>query len=153
LEGEAVFAEGRQRLLPWVILMRSSSALVRQVARAITELRNTELAAQFRLLGGLRYDKSQVADFLGKAGFMLSEEIIRESSFYRDILEEGLAKGRTEEARHAVAQVIAVRFPDLEAPTQGLAGLSLEALEFLLVVLLRVDDIEAARRELAYLSR
>jgi predicted transposase YdaD len=156
LDGEAVFAVGRQRLLPWVILMRSSSALLRRVARAIVELRNIELAAQFRVLGGLRYDKDDIADLLGRAGFMLSEEIIKESSFYRDILaeglekgvEKGLAEGRAVEARRSVVQVVAIQFPDVEISGQHLAGLSLEELETLHDRLLMAEDSDAARREL-----
>ncbi len=160
LDGEAVFAAGRQRLLPWVILMRSSSALLRRVARAIVDLSNIELAAQFRVLGGLRYDKDDVADLLGRAGFMLSEEIIKESSFYRDILaegiakgrDEGLAEGRAEEARRSVAQVAAIRFPDVAISGEHLARLSVEELETLLERLLKAEDSAAARRELANFS-
>ncbi len=153
LDGEAVFAAGRQRLLPWVILMRSSSALLRRVARAIVELRNIELAAQFRVLGGLRYHKDDIADLLGRAGFMLSEEIIKESSFYRDILAEGIAKGRdegrAEEARRSVEQVVAIRFPGLDISGRQLTGLSVEELETLFDRLLKAEDSDAARRELA----
>ena len=101
---------------------------------------------------------------------MLSEEIIQESSFYRDILEkglnqglikgrneglaegrnEGLAEGRSEEARRVIAQLVSVRFPGLEVP--ALAGLSLEQLESLFDALLRAGDRDAARRELARLA-
>ena len=45
------------------------------------------------VLGGLRYDKNDLAALLGKVGAMLTQEMIEESSFYRMVLEKGMEKG------------------------------------------------------------
>ncbi|MEO7142444.1 MAG: hypothetical protein ABI165_02975 [Bryobacteraceae bacterium] len=176
LDGEAVAAAGRPKLLPWVTLMRHSADLLRRVAAEIMSLRDRELAAQFRLLGGLRYHRGEIADMLGGIGAMYSEAMIKESDFYQEILEEGLAKGqaeglakgeaeglakgeakgeakglakgRVEATRRLAAQVIAARFPELKVSVEQLAGLDADAVEALLGRILKTDDIETARREI-----
>lgn len=173
LDGEEVFARARPRLFPWVILMRSTQELLQRVAEAILRLRDRELAAQFRVLGGLRYDRERVEELLGRVGFMLSDEIIKESSFYREILEEGLAAGRSrgvaeglaegraegrtvgladgraEEARRLVARIVERRFPEIAFPSQIAARMNAEALEALFDQLVIAENAEAARLAIA----
>jgi len=80
---------GRVSLLPWVTLMRSSPEALQTAAAKIASAGAARTAAEFVVLGGLRYDKSDLLEMLGRLNDMLSDEIIRESSFYRMILDEG----------------------------------------------------------------
>ena len=116
-------------LLPWVMLMNGSDRQMLEAARRIRtlgkSLKARQLAAQYFTLAGLRYDKDTLPLWLKKAGNMLTDEIIRESSYYQLIVEEGLKKGlktgmvkglqkgRLLEARRNLRLVMSVRFPSL----------------------------------------
>jgi hypothetical protein len=47
----------RPSLLPWVVLMRTSEEAMRAAAAEITRLGDRNLAAEFVVLGGLRYEQ------------------------------------------------------------------------------------------------
>jgi hypothetical protein len=103
---------------------------------------------------------------------MLSDEIIRESSFYQEILEEGLEKGiqkgiekglekgiqqgiqqgiqegvqagLTRGHQEILRDLVAIRFPDLTLPA-GIEALGPDALRSLVRNLLTATDLDAAR--------
>ena len=152
----AILEAGRPSLLPWVTLTRLSHQDLEQAARQIASRRDPKLAAEFVLLGGLRYDKNDLAAMLGKVGAMLTEKMIEESSFYQMILEKGIEKGiekglqagRLEQARRNVRRVLALRFPEIGDWPALDSITDVERLEGLSEALLTAMDPEAARTAL-----
>jgi predicted transposase YdaD len=69
------------------------SSLQRQRFAALAEARDQqELSLHFLLLGGLRYNREDLLELLGRKS-MIPIEQLRESSFYQYILEEGRQEG------------------------------------------------------------
>jgi len=64
-----------------------------------------ELSLHFLLLGGLRYNREELLELLGRKS-MIPIEQLRESSFYQYILEEG----REEGARRMLRPLLEQRF-------------------------------------------
>ncbi len=133
MEGRRLIDLQRPSLLPWLPLMDSTPTDLQQGAEQITATGDPKLAAEFMVLGGLRYDRNDLARMLGKAGAMFTDEMLQESSTYQMILEKGMKKGikqgiekgiekgieqgryagRIEEARRNLQRVLALRFPEL----------------------------------------
>jgi predicted transposase YdaD len=72
--------------------LEAGARLLREVAE---EKHRQELTLHFLLLGGLRYNPVDLLDLIGSES-MIPVEQLKESSFYKYILEEGLQKGREE---------------------------------------------------------
>jgi predicted transposase YdaD len=89
----------RESLLPFVPLMRGGRGELEAGARLLWEVaeekHRQELTLHFLLLGGLRYNPVDLLDLIGSES-MIPVEQLKESSFYKYILEEGLQKGREE---------------------------------------------------------
>lgn len=135
LDANVVLKSGPQHLLPWVTLMRTSPDQLGQALEAIRAAGDRKLAGQAMTLAGLRYTKGSLEsiNLLERVQKMLTEEIIKESAFYQDTLEEGIAKGikrgieqglergkaqglaegRMGEARAMIRRLLARRFPGL----------------------------------------
>ena len=155
IEAAQVLDLERPSLLPWVTLMRSGEQEIEEAARRIRRSGDARAAAEFVVLGGLRYDRE--AAMLGRVRAMLSEEMIRESSYVQMLLEEGLEKGlekgreeglekgSLEEARRNVRLVWELRFPDLTAPPELDAIMNREHLESVLAQIVTASDVEGAR--------
>src|SRR5262249_51089849 len=133
-------------LLPWMTLMQTTPEQLANIARQIGQSRDSGLALQFAMLGGLRYDKSDLQELLARANPMITEEMIRESSAWELLFggaveqgrvqgleqgrvqgleqgleqgrEEGQSAGRIEEARHLVQRILGVRFPEIQAESE-----------------------------------
>ncbi|MPY89307.1 MAG: DUF4351 domain-containing protein [Luteitalea sp.] len=92
-----VLAAGRPSLLPFVPLMRRTETEVLEALRRLRAIPDDrlrrELAGRFALLGGLRYNKTDLLMLVEERG-MVTLEDLRESSFYQYILEEGERKGQ-----------------------------------------------------------
>ena len=86
----------RASLLPFVPLMRGGAAELEAGARALGEVadegQRRELSLHFLLLGGLRYNREDILELVGRES-MIPIEQLRESSFYQYIIEEGLREG------------------------------------------------------------
>jgi predicted transposase YdaD len=107
----------RENLLPFVPLMRGGTAELEKGARGLgqvaDETRRQELSLHFLMLGGLRYNREELLDLVGRES-MIPLEQLRESSFYQYILDEGreeglekgLEKGREEGAQRAAASML-----------------------------------------------
>jgi len=147
----------RPSLWPWVSLMRSSPEILERTARQIASLGDRKTAAEFVVLGGLRYNKNDLAEMLGRVSAMLTNEQLEESSYYQMILEKGMEKGiekgiekgmqtgRLEEARRVLRRLLALRFPGLETLPELDAVASPERIESLLEAIVTAGDAEAAR--------
>ena len=169
LDGNRILKTRRASLLPWVSLANSSQRDLQQAAGRIASSRDRELAAKFVVLGGLRYDKDDLAAMLGKVGSMLTQEMIEESSFYQMIIEKGVAKGmekgitkgiergmekglargrrvgRLDEARRNLRRILALRFPQIQSLPELNALKDLGRIEALLDALVTAKDARSAR--------
>ncbi|MEP7341268.1 MAG: hypothetical protein ABI977_26295, partial [Acidobacteriota bacterium] len=96
LSAREALASGRQALLPFVPLMKGKREEVETGVEAVRAIRDEALrresALHFVMLGGLRYDRFDLLEMIGRKG-MISLEQLRDSSFYQFILEEGETKG------------------------------------------------------------
>lgn len=88
-----------ESLLPFVPLMNGgrreleeSAELLRHVS---DERERREASLHFLMLGGLRYNRADLLDLIGRRN-MIPLEQLKQSSFYQFILEEGLKEGREE---------------------------------------------------------
>ena len=120
---EALAAQ-REALLPFVPLMQGGKAELELSSQRLTQVQNeprrNEMARHFLMLGGLRYNRFELLELIGRTG-MIPLEQLRTSDFYQYILDEGRDEGRAEvreEALESVADVFRLyagsRFPDLE---------------------------------------
>ena len=86
----------RASLLPFVPLMQGGAAELEAGARALGEVadegQRRELSLHFLLLGGLRYNREDILELVGRES-MIAIEQLKESSFYQYIVEEGLREG------------------------------------------------------------
>ena len=166
LDPQRIFDAKRPTLLPWIPLMGSPDDLLEKVAAEIVRTRDERLAVEFVVLGGLRYDKRDLAAMLGRGGtmFRLTQEMIEESSFYQMVIEQGMEKGieqgmekgiqqgRLEGARRIIRYATTVQFPELGPLPELDAVTDLERLETLLRELLTAPDPEAARAAIGRLQ-
>ena len=86
----------RASLLPFVPLMRGGREELEVGAQRLWEVADErerrELSLHFLLLGGLRYNKEDLLELIGRES-MIPLEQLKESSFYQYIVEEGLKQG------------------------------------------------------------
>lgn len=140
-----VLRAGRPKLLPWVSLMGGAKDVLIEALRRVRDTQDPGLAAQAVILGGLRYDENALVEMLGRSKSMISDEIVRESSYSKKLLREGMEKGRLDEARRNVRKVAQLRFtnlgilPDLDSIANP------AILEALLDHLILAPDAGAAR--------
>jgi len=149
-----VTATGRRHLLPWVTLMASSEEVLRSVAAQIAGSGDATMATQFVILGGLRYDREELANMLGRVTTMLlTPEIIEDSSYYQMVLEKGVEKGieqgveqgRLEEAGKVLHLILSTRFPGLETLLDPHTFTAAARLESLIAEIVAGPDREAVR--------
>jgi len=162
LDPQVVTATGRRHLLPWVTLMAASEETLRSVAAQIADSGDDTLATQFVILGGLRYDREELANMLGRVTTMLlTPEIIEDSSFYQMVLEKGIEKGvekgiekgieqgveqgRLEEAGRLLHLILTTRFPGLETLLDPGAFTEAARLESLIAEIVAAPNREAVR--------
>jgi hypothetical protein len=152
-------ASGRRALLPFVPLMKGQRKELETGVEALRAIQNESLrretALHFVMLGGLRYDRFDLLEMIGRKG-MISLEQLRDSSFYQFILEEGEAKGREEVLKSMLATtadyfrlVADKRFPGIQLGQEVEAVGDPAALLHLCGEMDSIADAEALRRKLA----
>ena len=160
MDPRPVLEADRLSLLPWVTLMRLSPGTLEEAAGRIASSGSARTAGEFVVLGGL-YDKSDLVTMLGRLSAMLSDEIIKESSFYQMILQEGIEKGiekgigkgidrglqagRVQGAQRVLRRIVAQRFPRLKDLAELKAVSDLDRIVTLTGALLKAKDTAAAR--------
>jgi predicted transposase YdaD len=145
ISGREALDMNEARILPLIPLFRVSTADLVEAARRIVKSPDEARAVEFLTFSGLRYDKNQF-NFLLEAARMriLTEEMLKESSFYQMILEEGIEKGMekaTSGLRNAIREVVSSRFPgpvDLAALDQIK---DIDRLQQILTVTLRAQNL------------
>lgn len=107
----------REGLLPFIPLMNGGREEVEQSARALgqvaDEARQRELTLHFVMLAGLRYNRTDIYDILGRLT-MIPIHALRESSMYQFILDEGREDGEQSAVTKLLQCFAAKRFPGLE---------------------------------------
>jgi len=119
IDGGAVLAVDKSRILPLVPLLKVSPEQLWRAAEGIAKSQDGTRQLEFLTLGGLRYDKDQLRKLLEAVMLnILTPELIRESSFF-EIMREAVepmirAEIQITDARRALRRVLKVRFPGLE---------------------------------------
>ncbi|HEV8484203.1 MAG TPA: hypothetical protein VGV87_11720 [Blastocatellia bacterium] len=97
IDAQEMLSLNRESLLPFVPLMRGGQAEIEAGAARLggiaDERKQRELSLHFLVVGGLRYNREDLLDLIGRKG-MIPLDQLKESSFYQFIVEEGLEEGR-----------------------------------------------------------
>ncbi|RUT08845.1 hypothetical protein DSM106972_008980 [Dulcicalothrix desertica PCC 7102] len=135
-----------QALLPLAPLAATSSpeVLLSQVAEKIATIPNRDdrqdIAGYTQVLAGLKFDKTVIRN-------LLSEDIMKESVIYQDILQKGEMKGEKNEAFRFLSRLLNQKFGAIDSSTlERIQLLTTEQLETLGVDLLNfsnISDLEA----------
>lgn len=151
-----VLAMKRESLLPFVPLMRGGEDELETGAFRLGEVQNyqkqRDLSLHFLVLGGLRYNREDILDLIGRKS-MIPIDQLRESSFYQYIVEEGLKEGREEGKiegmAKALSRLIAKRFPELDVTEEIEKIRDASLLEQLIVEVIDMTDAAGVKRLLA----
>ncbi len=151
-----VLETNNPRLVPWALLMNSTSEQIRQIALLVSRSGDDEAIARFLTLGGLRYDRNTLIRMLGEGNMGLVQAILDGSSIFREEreqaaaegraeglqkgLEEGRQEGRADEARKLLRLGLRAKFPDLENLPEVDRISSIENLEALIENVFQATD-------------
>lgn len=160
ISARKVLAMNRENLLPFVPLMRGGreeleiSAL--RLSHVPDESRRSEMGMHFLMLGGLRYNRVDLLELIGRKG-MIPLEQLKESSFYQFVMDEGRAEGRDEgrleDAREMLRMLAAKRFPGLELGEELDRIHDLDAIRRLGLEVSDLPDVETLKRRIAELVK
>ncbi|MGH9835559.1 MAG: hypothetical protein ACRD9Y_21265, partial [Blastocatellia bacterium] len=96
LSADEALKLGRESLLPFVPLMKDGREELELSAERLEEVkdetRQRELALHFVVLSGLRYNRSEIFELIGRSK-MIPYEALKESSIIQWAIEEGMEKG------------------------------------------------------------
>ncbi len=127
-----------------------------QLAQVPDESRRSEMGMHFLMLGGLRYNRVDLMELIGRKS-MITLEQLKESSFYQFVVEEGRDEGRQEgglkTARKMLRMLAAKRFPGLKLGEEVDRIHDLDALERLGLEVSDLPDAEALKRRIAELVK
>ena len=151
-------ASGREALLPFVPLMDGERAELEQGAMRVKQVRDeprrNEMAKHFLMLGGLRYNRYELLELVGRTD-MIPLEQLKRSDFYQYILDEGREEGR-EEGLEAVADLFRLfagyRFPGIQLGAEVEAVGDIKLLQQLCHELDQIPTPAALRQRLAELA-
>ena len=127
-----------------------------------------ELTLHFLLLGGLRYNQEDLLELIGRTRMIPLEEL-KESSFYKFIVEEGMKEGRekglqerlqeglqqglqqgkVETAAEMLLMLVAKRFPGLDVATEIERIRDAAVLQQLCLEVIDMPDAAALEKRLA----
>ena len=166
MDPEEVFRLFSDTALPWVVFMRKSEAVLRRVLARISELAKTDRAAASRVaadviwFSGMRYDWNELErEVLRSIKVYIKHEVMRESSYYQELLAEGaaegeargeargVAKGRAEGMMQSLTAFLTSRYPGLES-TRGIGRLAAQpadAIERVFKAVIAASDRQAAQ--------
>ena len=155
ISAQETLNSGRQALLPFVPLMDGGRDELTASADALRsvpdERQRREMSLHFVMLGGLRYNHSNLLELIGGISMMPLERL-RESSFYQFILEEGWEKG-LKAAADLFRMLAAKRFPGIQLGAEVEAVGDPGVLQQLAHELDDIPDPEALLRRLIELAR
>jgi predicted transposase YdaD len=161
VSAKKALALGDENLLPLIPLMDGGSEELRKSAQALrsipNQVRQRELSLHFVMLGSLRYRKPDIINLLlGGTTMIYSRQVLRETPFYQEILEEGREEGRTEARRALIEMAIRFaerRFGSNTAPVEEINMIqNLEALKQLCLEVDQLPDVNALRQRVLDLA-
>ncbi len=172
IDAQEMLSLNRESLLPFVPLMRGGQAEIEAGADRLGEIaderKQRELSLHFLVVGGLRYDREDLLDLIGRKG-MIPLDQLKESSFYQFIVEEGLqegrkkgleeglkegltqglTQGRAQGVAETLSKLVAKRFPNLNV-TEEIDGIhDVNTLQELCLEVADLPDAEALRARLS----
>jgi predicted transposase/invertase (TIGR01784 family) len=121
IDGAQALALNNPGFLVLMPLLRTSEKqLTQAVERIAREPDRDERAAELIMAAGLRYDKDDRVRLLeASMRGIFTEEILKDSSYYQELVEigekKGLEKGEQQAARRLIRELIASRFPNEDA--------------------------------------
>ena len=117
IDGAEALALNRPHLLALMPLLRASEEqLTQAVERIAREPDKEERAAELIMVAGLRYDvKERVRLLEASMRGIFNEEILKDSSYYQELVEIGREEGRQQGVRRSIRQIVASRFPNVDA--------------------------------------
>jgi predicted transposase YdaD len=154
LSAKGALAFGNENLLTMLPLMDGGREELEQAARMLRNIpdqpRRRKLAADFLMLGSLRYRKPDLLNLLlGDNDMLITLDILRETPLFQEVMAEEREEGREEGRRifiDAIAQFIDRRFPG-SPPVEEIGMIrDLAALKTLLLELDQFSDLEMFRR-------
>ncbi|MGH9837662.1 MAG: hypothetical protein ACREEM_02635 [Blastocatellia bacterium] len=152
ISARKVLAMNREHLLPFVPLMRGGREELEISAQRLSQVpdesQRSEMGVHFLMLGGLRYNRVDLLELIGRKS-MITLEQLRESSFYQFVEEEGELKN----AREMLLMLAAKRFPDLKLSEEVDRIRDLEALKRLGLEVSDLPDAETLKRRIAELAQ
>ncbi|NOT59139.1 MAG: hypothetical protein HOP19_02820 [Acidobacteria bacterium] len=155
LPAAEAWATGSPNLLPFIPLMAGGEALLENCARALGKVRRRQrreaLAMHFVVMGGLRYNRENLFDLVGRLT-MIPIQALRESSVYQFILEEGREEGERKRLTNVLRRLTQKHFPGVELTEEIEHVHDLTALEDLCVNLSTLPDEVALHTQLKALA-
>ena len=167
IDAQEMLSLNRESLLPFVPLMRGGQPEIEAGAallgRITDERRQRELSLHFLVVGGLRYNREDLLDLIGRKG-MIPLDQFKESSIYQLIVEEGLEEGhkkgleeglkeglregRAQGVAETLSKLISKRFPNLNVAAEILGIHDVNTLQDLCLDVADFQDAEALRTRL-----
>jgi hypothetical protein len=137
----------RESLLPFIPLMRGGLEELEISAQRLAQVpdvsRRSEMGLHFLMLGGLRYNRIDLLELIGRKS-MITLEQLKESSFYQFILEEGELKSTREMLRMLAAK----RFSGLKLGEEVDQIHNLNALQRLCLEVSDLPDAETLKQQI-----
>ena len=168
IDAKEMLSLDRENLLPFVPLMRGGQdeleAGAARLGGIADEQKQRELSLHFLVVGGLRYNREDLLDLIGRKG-MIPLDQFKESSFYQLIVEEGLKEGRDQGLKEGLKEglregraqgvaeilgkLIAKRFPNLNVAAEIESINDVDVLQDLCVEVPDIHGAEALRARIA----
>jgi predicted transposase YdaD len=155
-------------LLPFVPLMNGGveelTESMRVLANLTDETRRRELALHFVMIGGLRYNRVDLLEMLGRLDMVFPMEILKQSEMYKLIeeeatekglqkgLQQGLQEGRRTSLIHLLQRMVTRKFPSLSLERELSQVSSVEDLEKLCLDFGQYENEESLRQHLSALA-
>lgn len=114
------------------------------------EVKQREMSLHFLLLGGLRYNRADLLELMGR-GNMIPLEQLKESGFYQMILQEGREEGELQGIREMLCLLATHRFPGISLEADLARIHNADDLKQLGLELEPLPNTEALRQRLAQL--
>jgi hypothetical protein len=151
-----MLAMNRESMIPFIPLMRGGAMELEdgagRLAMVADQQRHQELGLHFVMLGGLRYIVDDLLDLVGRRG-MIPLEQLKESSFYKYIIEEGrqegLQQGQIEGLAEALRLLVKKKFPGLDVSAEIARISDVSALQNLCLDVFDATDADAFRKRLS----
>ncbi len=151
ISARKVLAMNRVNLLPFVPLMSGGreelEISAQRLAQVENESRRSEMGMHFLMLGGLRYNRVDLLELIGRKG-MIPLEQLKESSWYQFMAEEAQKEAELKATAMMLRRFAAKRFPDLQLGEEVDRIHNVDALQRLCLEVSDLPDAETLKRRI-----